>query len=472
VQARLRIEKSFTQIGLGLVSAPPRSSQSPELVEVAIEAFEFNKHSAFYTQLLSWGRMLTAFVTLEIAAQAVAALASFLVVRNLDKEHFAWYSLAFNLQTALGMFTLLGIGTGMTSMSGQWIGNREKMGALTASAFKYRSLLLTIVGPVMLPIFGYLLLKNGCPVWQTLALVTLAVCLLFVELNRQIFSTPIRIAGRYNFLQRATLVEATFRVGVLGLLILLGWLSAATTILVSVLVSGLVVSLLIKKGAQEFIAPDSAPDREIQRTLTKLNLNMMPSTVTLVFQTQIGLAMIGIFGKTVSVADLGALTRIALLLMVPQAIVSKIIGPKLARAKDGADLWRKFGIAVVLVGIMAGSGFAVMFLFRHQFLWLLGKQYWYLEKELTFYSGVSCVGMFTSMAMTLLYARGWADFIWISSIVEVFCQVSALPFLNLATPMGVLSLDAIRVVISGVVSIALVGRRFLLSKRAIKSADS
>ena len=104
--------------------------------------------------------MLTAFVSLEVAAQACAVVASFLVVRNLDKNHYAWYSLAFNLQSTLGNFTLLGIGTGMTSMAGQWIADREKMGALAASAFRYRSLLLVIVGPLVLPVFGYLLLRT------------------------------------------------------------------------------------------------------------------------------------------------------------------------------------------------------------------------------------------------------------------------------------------------------------------------
>jgi O-antigen/teichoic acid export membrane protein len=436
---------------------------------MAIQVLELNNRSAIYARLLGWFHMLTAFVSLEIAAQACAAFASFLVVRNLDKEHFAWYSLAFNLQSTLANFTLLGIGTGMISMSGQWIGDREKMGALAASAFKYRSLLLTIVGPVVLPIFGYLLLKNGCPVWHTVALVALAICLLFVELNRQIFSAPIRIVGRYNFLQRAGLVESVSRVAALGLLILLGWLSAATTLLVSVLVAGSVVRFFVRKGAQEFIAPHSAPDREIERRLTKLNLNVMPSTITFVFQAQIGLAMISFFGKTASVADLGALTRIALLLMVPQAIVTKIIEPKLARAKEGADLWGKFGASVILVAMMAGCGFALMFLFRHQFLWLLGKEYWYLEKELVFYSGVVCTATLTSMSVMLLYARGWADYMWISPIAEVFCQVCAMPFLNLATPMGVLSLDAIRIGVAGFVCGSLVGRRFLLSKRAMNS---
>jgi O-antigen/teichoic acid export membrane protein len=437
-----------------------------KLVKFVIETLEFTGRSAIYTRLAVWLRMLTAFVSLEVAAQACAVVASFLVVRNLDKSHYAWYSLAFNLQSTLGNFTLLGIGTGMTSMAGQWIADREKMGALAASALRYRSLLLVIVGPLVLPVFGYLLLKNGCPPWHTLVLVMLAVCLLFVELNRQIFSTPILIAGRYNYLQQAALLEAISRVAILGLLILLGCLSAWTTLLVSILVSGSVVRLLIRRRAQEFIAPHGTPDREIQRRLTKLNFNVLPSTITFVFQTQIGVAMISIFGKTASVADLGALTRIALVLIVPQAIVSKIIEPKLARAREGEDLWRKFGISALCVAAMAAGCFILMFLFRHQFLWLLGKDYWYLDKELVFYSGVACTGTVTSMSMILLYARGWADYMWISPVAEVLCQVGAIPILNLSTPMGVFKLDAVRTGVAAIVYGSLVCGRFLQCRRA------
>jgi hypothetical protein len=426
---------------------------------------KLNDRSAIYSRILGWSRMLTAFVSLEIAAQSCAVLASFLIVRNLDKEHYAWYSLTFNLQTTLGMLTLLGIGTGMTSMSGRWIGDREKMGVLVASAFKYRTLLLVIVGPLVLPMFGYLLLKNGCPIWQTLALVALAVCLLFVQVNWNIFSVPVRIAGRYNLLQRAAFVDSLCRASTLGLLILFGSLSAATTVLVSVLVTGTVVRFLLRKSAQEFIAPHCQPNREIQRTLTKLNLNVLPSTLTTVFQTQVGLAMLTIFGKTASVADLGALTRIALLLAVPQAIVTKIIEPKLAKTEEGTTLWRTFCVSVLIVAVMACGAFAIMFLSRHQVLWLLGKNYWHLERELLFYAGISCLGMLTSMSMMLLYARGWVDYIWISPLAEVTCQVSALPFLNLSAPMGVICLEAIRIAVAGIVYGSLVGRRFLQSRQ-------
>ena len=438
---------------------------SADLEKMPAQALVFTNRSVLQTRLLGWFRLLTAFVSLEIAAQGCAALASFLVVRNLDKSHYAWYSLAFNLQSTLGAFTLLGIGTGMTSMGGQWIGDRERMGALAASAFRYRSHLLKIVAPLILPVFGYLLLKNGCPLWQTLALVVLALCLLFVELNRQIFSSPVRIAGRYNYLQQAALIEAVCRVATLGLLIWIGSLSAWTTLLVSVLVSGMVVRFLIKKQAQEFIDPHSAPDKEIHRRLTKLNFNVLPSTITFIFQAQIGIAMISIFGKTAGVADLGALTRIALVLFVPQAIIQKLIEPKLARAHEGKDLWRKFAISVLCVAAMAGGCFCLMFFFRHQFLWLLGKNYWYLDKELAFYSGVSCAGTVTSMSMMLLYARGWADYMWISPVTEVLCQLGAIHFLDLSTPMGVLRLDSVRIGVAAIVYGSLVAIRFVRSRR-------
>jgi hypothetical protein len=225
------------------------------------------------------------------------------------------------------------------------------------------------------------------------------------------------------------------------------------------------VRFLIRKRAEEFVAQHSAPDKAIHRRLTKLNLNVLPSTLTFVFQAQIGLAMISIFGKTASVADLVALMRISLILLVPVAIVQKIIEPKLARAKEGRELWQKFGIAVGCVVAMAAGCFVLMYLFRFQFLWLLGKQYWYLDKEVTFYSGVACAGTVTSMSMMLLYARGWADYMWISPITEVTCQLCAIPFLNLATPMGVLRLDSVRVGAAALVYGALVARRFIKSKR-------
>jgi O-antigen/teichoic acid export membrane protein len=302
----------------------------------------------------------------------------------------------------------------------------------------------------------------------------LAVCLLFVTFNRQIFGSTITIAGGYNYLQRANLLEAISRVAILGLLIFLGCLSAWTTSLVSVLVSGSVVRFLIKRRAQELIGPHRTPDREIQRRLTKLNLNMLPSMITLVFQAQIGIAMISIFGKTASVADLSALTRVGLLLTVPQAIVFRIIQPKLARAKEGAGLWRKFGFSVLCVAAMAAGCFTLMFLFRYQFLWLLGKDYWYLKKELVFYSGVACTDMVISMSWMFLTARGWADYVWISPVAEVLCQVGAIPLLNLSTPMGVLKLGAVRVAVIAIVYGSLICGRFLQSKRAsnLKSLES
>lgn len=69
------------------------------------------------------------------------------------------------------------------------------------------------------------------------------------------------------------------------------------------------------------------------------------------------------------------------------------------------------------------------------------------------------------MSMMLLYARGWADYMWISPVTEVLCQLGAIHFLDLSTPMGVLRLDSVRIGVAAIVYGSLVAIRFVRSRR-------
>ncbi|MBV9998009.1 MAG: hypothetical protein JO015_02745 [Verrucomicrobia bacterium] len=412
--------------------------------------------------------MLTLFFGLEIACQACSVLASVLVVHNMDKQHYAWYALANNLQGTLGVFTLMGIGTGLTSMGGQYLGDRSRMGALAASAMRYRRRLLAGAAPVALPIFGYLLIKNGCPFWSTGLLLLLALGVLTVEFNRQVFSTPVRLSGRYNFLQRAALAEGLLRMGAIGLLILTGALNATTALLSSVFLSAFVVKQVIGKTARTYTDPHTPPDPEIGRRLTRLNVNVLPSTLSSVFQAQIGMAMISLFGKTSSVADLGALTRISLLSAIPQALLSKVIEPKLSRAQLGPDLWKKAVAALGLAVAMALATFIVIFITSARILWILGPNYQHLHCELLCFAAVSCGWIFAGLPQLILYARGWVQYLWITPLLEITCQAVAMPFLDLSHPLGVLSLDGIRALVSFTCYGSLVIRQWLVWKSAQK----
>jgi O-antigen/teichoic acid export membrane protein len=416
------------------------SSKKPRLV--------VTQQDGLRGKLLGWSRMLTLFFGLEVACQACSALASVLVVHNMDKQHYAWYALANNLQGTLGVFTLMGIGTGLISMGGQYLGNRSRMGALAASAMRYRRRLLAGAAPVALPIFGYLLIKNGCPLWNTALLLLLALVVLTVEFNRQVFSTPVRLSGRYNFLQRAALLEGLLRMGAIGLLIVAGALNATTALLTSVLLSAYVVKNVIRKTARTYTDPHAQPDPDIGRQLTRLNLNVLPSTLSGVFQAQIGMAMISLFGKTSAVADLGALTRIGLLSAIPQAMLSKVVEPKLSRAQLGPELWKKTLAALGLAAAMALATFTFIFITSAKILWILGPNYQHLHRELLCFAAVSSGWIFAGLPQLILYARGWVQYVWITPLVEITCQAVVMPFLDLSHPLGVLSLDGIRAVVS------------------------
>lgn len=414
-------------------------------------------------------RMITVFFSLEIAAQGCAALGSLLVVHNMDKQHYAWYCLAHNLQGTLGLFTQMGIGAGLISMGSQYLNDRLRMGALAASAIRYRRVLLAGASPVALPIFGYLLLKNGCPVWHTALLLLLALAVLNVEFSRQVLSTPVRLCGRYNLLQRAALLESVLRTGVLGLLILASGLNATTTLVASVLVSAYVVHRVIGKAARVVADPHAAADRGIGRQLTRMNLNLLPPTLSAVFQAQIGMAMISLFGKTAAVADLGALTRIGLVPAIPQAMLSKVVEPKLSRAQAGSDLWTKSLLALGLALTMTFATFGFILIFSHQMLWLLGPNYSSLHRELLWFGAISCARIVTGVPQMVLYARGWVQYLWIPPLVEIVSQGIAIPFLDLSHPLGVLWLEAVRSTVSFMADGTLLIRQWLLWRRRARN---
>lgn len=132
------------------------------------------------TFLKKWGARLTIFSSLEVVSRGLQMLAALVVVRNMEKEQYAWYSLANGFQGMLGFITMIGAGAALYAIGGPLVGNRAAMGSLVNAVRRWRNFILAVSVPVVLPLFGYLLYKNNCPPWLIGALVCLAVVILLL----------------------------------------------------------------------------------------------------------------------------------------------------------------------------------------------------------------------------------------------------------------------------------------------------
>ena len=149
-------------------------------------------------------------------------------------------------------------------------------------------------------------------------------------------------------------------------------------------------------------------------------------------------------------------------------MLNKVVEPKLSRGQAGNDLWKKCIVALAIAAVMALITFAFIFIASSPILWILGPNYLHLHRELLCFAAVSCGWILAGMPQLILYARGWVQYIWITTLMEIACQAVVMPFLDLSHPLGVLSLDGIRALVSFTFYGSLVIRQWFLWRAAQK----
>src|SRR6202035_1441115 len=101
------------------------------------------------------------------------------------------------------------------------------------------------------------------------------------------------------------------------------------------------------------------------------------------FQGQITVVLISFFGRDVSsVAEVGALGRLAMVFTVLTNLLTNVLGPAFARCHDPRRLRWQYAAIVGAVTAFSIALISAALLFPGAFLYVLGGKYAHLEREL------------------------------------------------------------------------------------------
>lgn len=384
--------------------------------------------------------LVLSYASLNVVGRVVQMIAAFLVVRSLAKTEYAWYSLANNLVGALGMFTVTGIGTGLMPVAGEVAHDRGRLGSVLASAARFRVSLLFFGALTGLPVFVHLLLHSDCPPLKTTALVSAAVISVMAGIASQMFATPLSLARRYNIPQWETIMNSTLRLLLVAALIFAGMADAVTVMIVTVLAPLPTLFGWLLPKARVHAAFEQQADPAVTVRLKKHFLVGLPTSLTYLFEAQIAAFIVGFAGSIDKVADLGAISRIALILQVPVAVASGVLLPRMSAEKDLGRLWRMW---ISSSAVAAVSGVAILlggWLLRKQLLLLLGPAYAGLEHELVFYLTFQVFAFFITVVSTPVQSKGWVRHSWARPLLVFGSQALSACFLDLSTVNGAIGL--------------------------------
>lgn len=393
-----------------------------------------------YDKILSWGKLISITGSAQIIVQAVGFASGILIIRLLPVQEYAFYTLA---NTMLGTLTVLadgGITTGVMARGGKVWQDKEKMGVVLATGldltkkFAIGSLLLSV------PILFYLLKHNGASLLTSFLIALALIPAFYAALSDSLLEIVPKLHQNILALQKNQV-----GVGIGRLLLTALTMFVFPWAFIGLLAAGIpriFGNIKLRKIGYQFADKDQKPDKEIRKEILGLVKRIMPTSIYYCVSGQITIWLISIFGNTTSLAQIGALARLSVILSIFSAIILILIVPRFAKlVSDKKKLLQRYIQIMITLLALLSCIVLVVYFFPKPILWILGKDYKDLNYELLLSIIGSCIGLLSGIVFSLYSSRGWALSPIVLITINLLAIITFASLLDLSTLKGVLFLE-------------------------------
>ncbi len=354
----------------------------------------------------------------------------------LEKPDYAAYTIAASLLTLLNALTDCGIGWGLNAVGGPIHSDAPRLRGVISIALRLRGYLAIIAVPMTVISAFYLLRKNGVSWPNTIGLTAIVVATIWGTFLITIYGVSLRLRSLYTTVQKFDLLAACLRF-LLLLIIASFFLNAVSAVLITA-ITLTIQGILLRRSAEQILAAEPREEESDRKSLVGLMKKQAIATLFFAYQGQITIWIISIFGSTEKVADVGALTRLAVLFAIISSVVTGLGAPAFARCSSLRQLIQLFVIELGTYIIFAAILFALSLVFPERLLWILGAKYMSLAHEASLLVASAIIGGTATVVSSLALSRGWIWQTWMIPVSTVIVQLLSAQFLRLDTVAGVL----------------------------------
>jgi O-antigen/teichoic acid export membrane protein len=404
----------------------------------------------------SWFAALKGFVLGEACLQLLNASTGLLLVRWMSIEQYAQYALANAFQSGAQQFVEFGLGGAFVALVGKNIHDKRRMGRLVAAGIRIRRRMVWVVGSLSAIVFPLWFAAKGWSLATGLILVAAIIACIAVSGLQTYYRPPLTIHREMRTLYGITVVSASVRLLAMSLAHLGQILSAPVAAFLNVAALSLSGVRLKKASARHLEIPEEPVEAERQELMAYIR-PIIPGVVFATLQGQLAVLVAGAFGQTSTIAEVGALARLSLLLAFFSAANGVLVAPFIARqgARRLPFLYLAISSGAVLLACMLFSAALVA---PGLFLAILGPNYSDSGPALTFMVANTALGYLNGVLWSMNSARKW-----------VF------PWMPIVSIPGTLVLQALGIWIfevstaAGVFQMLLLGSAYTLLNRLIVS---
>lgn len=394
---------------------------------------------------LQRARMVGNFAFVQVMVQLVGFASGILLVRWLDQNEYAYFTIANTMQGTINVLADMGISIGLISIGGRVWQDRYRFGQLITTANNFRRRLGTAAIVVVAPILYWMLTRNGASSLYAAVLIAAILLGLFAQFSLGVLGVVPRLRSDVSQIQKIDLTGALARLIVLVGCALL-FLNAGVAVLVGSMAFLLQYWLLRRyaAGVIDLNALENADDRAAMIGFIK---NQAANAVFFCLQGQITIFLISFFGsRATSVAEVGALGRLAMIFAVLGQLLMNIFVPAFARCQSATRLRLQYfaivgGVACCCAAVIAATAF-----FPNQFLFVLGDKYSHLQRELLLMVAGTVMNVLTGTLWVLNASKAWIAGSWLYIPLTLVTQVALIPYTDFSNVSQVLIFNLISTV--------------------------
>ena len=353
----------------------------------------------------------------------------------------------------------IGVSVGLISIGGRVWQDRHRFGELIKTGLAVRKKIAAVAAFVVAPILYAMLTKNGASSIYTLLLITFVLASFSIQISVDIFSVVPRLRSDIARIQKID-----FTCAIVRLLLILGLVYLFATAGLAVAIAGatfLLQYFLLRSYAAKVVDLKANENAEDRHEIVRLIRNLAANAVFYCFQGQITIFLISFFARrAASVAEVGALGRLAMIFTVLTNLLINIFVPAFARCQGKRKL--RYLYAAIAGGVILFSAIVLggAALFPDQFLFVLGNRYTHLHRELLLMVGVAVITALSGTLWLLNASKAWITGAWLYIPLTLATQIALIPFTDFSSVAGVLIFNLISAVPSLLLNLALSYRGF------------
>jgi O-antigen/teichoic acid export membrane protein len=387
-------------------------------------------------------RIVGNFALVQAGVQIIGFLSGIILVRWLPQQEYAYFTIANTMQGTINLLADIGISVGLISIGGRVWQDRHRFGELINTGLGVRRKLGAVAILIITPVLYFMLIKNGAPFLYAVTLIAVVLAGLLIQFSLGVLGVVPRLRAD---LVRIQVIDFTGAISRLLLVIGLVYLfSNAGVAIATAAATWLLQYALLRHYAVRVVDLSAAENPEDRRTIMDLVRKLAANTVFYCFQGQITVFLISFFARRVSsVAEIGALGRLAMIFSVLTNLLTNIFVPAFARCQSKRKLrWLYLGI----VGGVIGFSLSILlgaWIFPGEFLFVLGNKYAHLHRELLLMVAGAVFAALTGTFWALNASKAWVAGAWLYIPLTLVTQIALIPYTDFSSVTGVLIFNLI-----------------------------